>query len=1033
MPVLVLSALDIHTVLSVLFPRVDPNPFSWDQRSAKSFSSSLYSVPLRTEQIRPSSRPQSVSDYTPSANIQRYDGPNFGLPQPYSGNMFQGAQMKASPGEPSFQSLELCREFESLRDELPIVLDGRLQCNLNHPCDEDWAVFSFESGSDYPTVNRLLGSSDAAGSSDQLESATGADVLNAHTEKQDQERLDDAIVELVEEMTELEDSQVMGFFDGRRAMTLQTLDEMFQEAMEYCKSQSDYVKAHYWWDSRNLFRGLNPTSASEKDTPNSLSSLLQVTRDSIQASREIIKSYERSFSYLQKSFQRFGSVLKSTFSGLAVLRDKMWYMTDVKHSSRYDEAKNVALALKNMGYLATVRRAQPNSTSRFRSHIGGSGSSILQNPEVQTMNIMKTSTEQGGPNKLADEQVDMTRRWLKRSGIENFCQGEERIHRFCLEIKLSVGKIIGETMTDGPVLWASDLYQLERTLYDSPTTRPPSVRNAVRPSSIASEDSLFAMPPMSSGLRSTDGQSRMGSESYGPPLNKLSSPSLVSERWRVTREKENFDAGSIGDSPGKAVSTSTVESYNTIWSPVPPKIRSSTSVSSLRSRPSSIYNDSLGLRAADRVISAKMKFLEDLKQTLTSLLLSDLGSPVWSTGCETDAWFSPALAQERTRLQAQKDEEDWQRPIRRGSTQSLNDLSQMDCACQRSGRQRSKSVEPSRVQRTSIESPELLSASIEDIKVQPPPNPKLPSFEYKEAFTRLLEKFSRHSNPFTKLNALHELRQLILASLTDDSLDNRAVSKDKGRATFGAKMKCQQSPQTPESQIGDAFGKQAIRSNGSIHPPLLYPFESPNWTPGDGGLLEKTLRANAVVDVLQELLRETAPKTLFRDLQLIAAFVPPDILNKTERGLAFLDAGVAALRLKQVVCQKMVELADSIVAQEVQRRSPLPDPTSRRKYTMADAAKMWIITAKEGNAVAQRELAILYLTHPELLPRVTFPMTMPRETFKAEMMYRRNDDTKRSDPQTMCLALHWMQLSASGGDEVAKDNLRQREEFDSIT
>ena len=92
---------------------------------------------------------------------------------------------------------------------------------------------------------------------------------------------------------------------------------------------------------------------------------------------------------------------------------------------------------------------------------------------------------------------------------------------------------------------------------------------------------------------------------------------------------------------------------------------------------------------------------------------------------------------------------------------------------------------------------------------------------------------------------------------------------------------------------------------------------------------------------------------------------------------------------------------------------------------------MWIITAKEGNPVAQRELAILYLTHPELLPRVTLPLTLLRDTFKAEMMYRRDKDSK-SDPQSMCLALHWMQLSASGGDELARNRLREREEFESL-
>ncbi|KAI9850465.1 MAG: hypothetical protein M1830_007016, partial [Pleopsidium flavum] len=87
---------------------------------------------------------------------------------------------------------------------------------------------------------------------------------------------------------------------------------------------------------------------------------------------------------------------------------------------------------------------------------------------------------------------------------------------------------------------------------------------------------------------------------------------------------------------------------------------------------------------------------------------------------------------------------------------------------------------------------------------------------------------------------------------------------------------------------------------------------------------------------------------------------------------------------------------------------------------MEDAARMWMITAKEGDPVAERELAIFYLTHPELLPRIMLPLTMPRDTFKAEMMYRRIEDPARSDPQTMCVAIHWMELSANGGDKLAK-------------
>ena len=41
-------------------------------------------------------------------------------------------------------------------------------------------------------------------------------------------------------------------------------------------------------------------------------------------------------------------------------------------------------------------------------------------------------------------------------------------------------------------------------------------------------------------------------------------------------------------------------------------------------------------------------------------------------------------------------------------------------------------------------------------------------------------------------------------------------------------------------------------------------------------------------------------------------------------------------------------------------------------------------------------------------------------------------DRERSDPATMCVAYHWMELSANGGDELAKKYLRQREELNAL-
>jgi len=208
-----------------------------------------------------------------------------------------------------------------------------------------------------------------------------------------------------------------------------------------------------------------------------------------------------------------------------------------------------------------------------------------------------------------------------------------------------------------------------------------------------------------------------------------------------------------------------------------------------------------------------------------------------------------------------------------------------------------------------------------------------------------------------------------------------------------------------------------------------------------------------IVEVMQDLFRDASvrPKTLFRDLQFIAAFVPASILDKTERGKAFWDAGLAALGLKQDVCRSLIEIADEIVVHYTQTRQTstsaihsqslsssktgFPDSDIKR-YSMQDAARMWTIIAKEGDAVAERELAIFYLTHPELVERTTLPLSRPRDTFKAQVMEMHassgEGDHERNDPATMCVAYHWMELSATGGDELAKKYLRQREELNAL-
>ena len=99
---------------------------------------------------------------------------------------------------------------------------------------------------------------------------------------------------------------------------------------------------------------------------------------------------------------------------------------------------------------------------------------------------------------------------------------------------------------------------------------------------------------------------------------------------------------------------------------------------------------------------------------------------------------------------------------------------------------------------------------------------------------------------------------------------------------------------------------------------------------------------------------------------------------------------------------------------------------------MADAGYLLQITAREGNHVAQRELATLYLTNPDLMDHIIAPFAKPRDVFKEELesKWRKNQDPNRCDPATMCVAHHWMSLSSKSGDALAKEYLRQREEME---
>ncbi|TKA69683.1 hypothetical protein B0A49_07414 [Cryomyces minteri] len=339
----------------------------------------------------------------------------------------------------------------------------------------------------------------------------------------------------------------------------------------------------------------------------------------------------------------------------------------------------------------------------------------------------------------------------------------------------------------------------------------------------------------------------------------------------------------------------------------------------------------------------------------------------------------------------------------------------------------------------------------------------------------MLHKFATHPNPYSKLQALYELELMITAYLTSNFLEDSHSARN---LTSAVRQPSEPSlfaqPGSREASVADSRLpelKRIVESSRLESVQTTTPRAESSATPSP--FHSSTSRrqyvgppsTDQIIEVLQDLFRsvDARPRTLFRDLQYIASFVPAQLLDKTAHGKAFWDVGLAALSLKRDVCEIMVEMADRVVAYHTSNRghsqvsssaqrqrdaaifSPTPKantpPTTAgansdamSRYSMSDAACLLQISAKEGDCVAQRELATFYLTHPELVPRVMLPLTRPRDVFKAELesLWRRNEDPTRCDPMTMCVAQHWMEASSRGGDSLAKKYLRARDEIEKI-
>lgn len=787
---------------------------------------------------------------------------------------------------------------------------------------------------------------------------------------------------------------------GKTGDPLETCLEM---AMKKAQSALKYGEAHSWWQSLRVYRRYlfsNPLG--------SFRSLLQDLsgnlRRSIDTAANIAKDCMNQCRTLEHLRNRGKTMLAELENLRNSLRVKMWYISDVRHSATYEEALYVTRALRSM---ASLRRPKQSGSTHHWARQRLRGSNVHDRAEAQTLETMVASKDQGGPTKMADGQIELTSRWLTRESIENFCKGEERLHRFCYEVHRSIGKIAGTSLLESPVLWSSNLFRRERLSFDAQPSRPAALGSPFHAS---------VVPPVHyeyGNLRSPlAGSSYISLQPQAGPRAR-SPPSSFGGFWSGNHPSRGpAGLGLYNTQPSHLPLTPI--SPPTSWSNHPFTPSTSPPFTPGPSMPSNIFlaTDQPSRTSEGETSPIRKAFAEDIRKRLCSLLISDLGYLLWNQGSETDCWVNEFISQEQSEMNSMN--------VLTGQSQNIDgpsgQVSQRDWGSAAGASPGSSVPGPeSRLRETTT-------------KQQDQSN----SYPFSQAYAVLLQNMSLSQDPYVKLELLAELEDLILMSMAPenqtDPNNSRPIRAPPRNDTFSLRSKSV--PRTKANSLEEVIANCTERRAGTLkakgtNPPSL-PF----------GLATDFTESNIpgtddIVSAMLSIFKDPKirPTTLFRDLQYIAAFVPSKTLDRTPQGKAFWDAGLAALALKEDLCGLMISRANAITSYHVPPQDS-PGPTADSvlaSTTLGDAARLWLITAKEGSAVAARELGLFYLTHPELLPRVTMPFAKAKDVFKFVLlsdMGGSEKDRGALDPHTFAVVFHWMEIAANGGDKDARDFLR---------
>ncbi|KAG5363054.1 hypothetical protein CJU89_2198 [Yarrowia sp. B02] len=606
-----------------------------------------------------------------------------------------------------------------------------------------------------------------------------------------------------------------------------------------------------------------------------------------------------------RSIESFRDKTSQLVKAMGTLRNKVWYVTQVRNSEVYVRASCVAQKLADpestpsfgpasMGGLSGLE-----SKSRRPSSVISTASkdsffkrlSLGYNKRRQRQSIISLPSDItmfappsfAGPNKLSDRESDATRRWLEEQRKQNLCQGEERLHRFYCEVDDLCQRLIAELSVGGSPLFPE------------------------KPTPQSSEDlHMFLVSIVYSDL---------GSGWFsGSETDQWLSSDLVKACLSVKH--------------------------------APPR--------ALRHRSSILSIGTVGTASTVAVASCE-----------------HLGTPQKTCSSPTESYFS-------MRSSAQGGAFRLTLPPSAATSASSAPITPVKMPAGVAAAQNAAAaVAPSPLPPTfKLTLPNTPGAAVEarlpdGIPISIPScitpvisgaictNTLSAPFPYERAYSEILSKFSTVTSPHAKMQCLYELETLVVAALT-----------------------------------------AGTRSD-----------------PG----------ADAIVEELQSLFRsDLRPKTLFRDLQMIAAFAPLDNLDLSYSGKMFWDVVLAALSIKHEAVECMVEAANEIfqstssgvASSSASGTSPLAG------FGIKECGELWTIAAKEGNSVAQRELGIMQLSHPGEVSLCVMPLTRLNELFE-DMPTCATSDLDKLDPTRMAIVRHWMRCAAKAGDNIAREYLEQ--------